>query len=214
MRLSPPHARSRRCQHARARAVERVLFGGWGRTHTRWAGRPSSPVIGAAAFTPHRLNVGVSRRKPPWVANSGHRAGPRFEAERLVVAQGGFLRCASSAAGFGRCASCTPTSCVRVGANPALGPRLHEVGSRSAAATRLGAGAPSRQPRRLPGLPVVLRRRLHQQPPSPRPSGEGSESPSAVTVPARNPGKHRTRRASNGVSPHQGQALRVAAGQP
>ena len=45
MRLSPRHARSRRCQlKPRLRAVERVLFGGWGRTHTRSAGRPSSPV--------------------------------------------------------------------------------------------------------------------------------------------------------------------------
>ena len=47
------------------RAGERVLYGGWGRTHTLRAGRPPSPVMGAAACTPPRLNVGVSHRKPP-----------------------------------------------------------------------------------------------------------------------------------------------------
>lgn len=36
------------------------------------------------------------------------------------------------------------------------------------------------------------------------------KSPYAVTVPARNPGRHRSRRASVGVEPHQGRALRVA----
>lgn len=97
---------------------------------------------------------------------------------------------ASSSPGVASCASlrqrrasvasltCTPTSCVRVGADPALGPRLHEVGPRSATATRLGAGAPSRQARRLPDLPAVLRQRLQSIPP---PFSEGGESPSAVT---------------------------------
>ena len=180
MRLSPPHARSRRCQHARARAVERVLFGGWGRTHTRWAGRPSSPVMGAAACPTHRLSSAFRAGSHP-VRRAACLVPMRASSWTLAVSQGGFLRCAWSAAGFGRSASCTPTSCVRVGANPALGPRLHEVGPRSAAATRLGAGAPSRQARRQPDLPTVLRRRLRQQPPSPRPSTEGSESPSAVS---------------------------------
>jgi hypothetical protein len=76
--------------------------------------------MGAAACTPHRLNVGVSRRKPPRVANSVHRAGPRFEAGRLVVTQGGFLRCASSAAGFGRSRFLHPNLVLRVGANRRL----------------------------------------------------------------------------------------------
>jgi len=183
MRLSPPHARSSRCQHARARAVERVLFGGWGRTHTRWAGRPSSPVMGAAAFTPHRLNVGVSRRKPPRVANSVHRAGPRFEAERLVVTQGGFLRCASSAANLtpSLCVGCGSSFIVRVGAHRPLNRASMNLAP-PALRQPAGAGAPSRQARRLPDLPAVLRRRL-QASPSPRPSRQraGGESPSAVS---------------------------------
>ena len=42
-------------------------------------------------------------------------------------------------------ALCTPTSCVSVGADPALGPRLHKVGSR-ALRQPTGVGAPSCQP--------------------------------------------------------------------
>lgn len=47
--------------------------------------------------------------------------------------------------------------------------------------------------------------------PSPRPSTEGGESPSSVSVPARRaPAGHRTWRASAGVGSHQGRDLRVA----
>ena len=42
-------------------------------------------------------------------------------------------------------ALCTPTSCISVGADPALGPRLHKVGSR-ALRQPTGVGAPSCQP--------------------------------------------------------------------
>jgi hypothetical protein len=56
-------------------------------------------------------------------------------------------------------AHCTPTSCVSVGADPALGPRLHKVGSR-ALRQPTGVGAPSCQHRRLSVLTAVMLRRL------------------------------------------------------
>ncbi len=141
MRLSPPHARSRRCQHARALAVERVLFGGWGRTHTRWAGRPSSPVIGAAAFTPHRLNVGVSRRKPPRVMHDC----PTCRSAVSMLDASSPRRVASCAALRQRRTS-RPRSARGLrfqihharGRASALGPRLDEPGSSEPCVTRLG----------------------------------------------------------------------------
>jgi hypothetical protein len=215
MRLSPLHARSRRCQHARARAVERVLFGGWGRTHTRWAGRPSSPVIGAAACTPHRLSSACRAGSHPAMRAAFSVAVARFEAGHLAATRGGFLRFAPSAAGFVRCALCTPTSCVRVGANPALGPRLHEVGPRKrcvAVRGRPGPFASAPAPAGAARCPSAAAPSTATHPPA-LPT-EGGESPSAVTVPARNPGRHRSRRASAGALPHQGRALQLATGQP
>jgi len=160
MRLSPPHARSRRCQHARARAVERVLFGGWGRTHTRWAGRPSSPVMGAAACPTHRLSSAFRAGSHP-VRRAACLVPMRASSWTLAGSQGGFLRCAWSAAELTPAAAvCVPGSGRATGVAPALGPRLDLTGPLGPAVTALGRGAPSGQSRRRPGLSVVLRRRL------------------------------------------------------
>lgn len=129
----------------------------------------------------------------------------------LATTQGGFLRVASSAADL------TPFRCRfrlrsrnhrAAGAATALGPRLDGPGSPGAAATRLGAGAPSRQHRRPPALPATSGWRPQLHPPALPRKGASRPLPSAVL--ARKPGKHRTRLASAGVTPHQGLALRVA----
>ena len=84
--------------------------------------------------------------RSPRAPGSVHRADARLVAGRSpshkVACCASLLQRRASVA----CAPCTPTSCVRMGADPALGPRLHEVGPRSAVVTRLGSGAHARQP--------------------------------------------------------------------
>lgn len=82
------------------RAADHVLFGGWGRTHTLRAGRPSSSVSNTAPLpAPH----------PDWTSARGTGSQPalraactvtgfRFEAGRLVFVRVGFLCFAPSAA--------------------------------------------------------------------------------------------------------------------
>jgi hypothetical protein len=121
------------------------------------------PQYRAAACPAHRLPSAFRAGSHPAMRAAFSVAVVRFEAGRLVAPQGGFLRFASSAADL------TPVRCRfrlrsrhhrAAGAAPALGPRLDGPGSPGAAATRLGAGAPSRQHRRRPGLPAVMPRRL------------------------------------------------------
>lgn len=99
----------------------------------------------------------------------------------LAVSQGGFLRCASSAANLTPSLrmGCGSSSIVRVGAHRPL-----NRASMNLAPTALrrpaGAGAPSRQARRLPGLPAVVRRRLQPIPPPFPGRGASRPLPSAV----------------------------------
>lgn len=174
MRLELADARSRRCQHQPTPGGRPCALR-WprGHTHTRWAWRPSvsrhRPCSLSRPEAQERRCLPATpteRRRIAQEATPRHERLPNvplasLDAGRLVIARGGFLRSRFVSGGL-RSASltCTPTSCVRVGADPALGPRLHEVGPRSASATRLGAGAPSRQSQRLLGLPAVLRQRL------------------------------------------------------
>lgn len=135
-------------------------------------------------------------------ASSVHRGRFRFEAGRLVTS---------------RVASCASlrqrrTSRLRLrsrnhraaGAAPALGPRFDGSGSPGAASARWSgrsfASAPA--PAGAARCPLGSGSR-----PSPRPSQEGSESPSAVSGARPSTARHRTWRASSGVMPRQGQAL-------
>ena len=146
------------------------------------------------SIEPDRIGLGVSPPRPG----------------RLVVTQGGFLRCASSAAGFVRCSLSAPQPhAFALARTRRLDRACTRSAPASAAATRLGAGAPSRQARRLPVLPAVLTAAA----PTPIPPrfSEGSESPSAVTrachVVWQSPAE---RRASGVAPPRQGRVLRVA----
>lgn len=82
--------------------------GGWGRTHPLRAGRPPSPVMGAAACPTHRLSSAFRAGSHPAMRAAFSVAVARFEAGRLVAPRGGFLRFASSAAGFGCCSLPAP----------------------------------------------------------------------------------------------------------
>jgi len=105
--------------------------------------------------------VGVLRRKPPRNSSSVLRPVDHFEAGRLVASQGGFLRWRSGSGGtHARCAFCVPGSGRAAGAAPGLGPPLDLPGPLGPAVTALGRGALPGQPRRLPCLTAVLRRRL------------------------------------------------------
>ena len=100
----------------------------------------------------------------------------------LAVPQGGFLRVRFVSGGPH---ASTLSLGLRsrhhraAGAAPALGPRLDSAGSPGAAGLAVGGQAPSRQHRRLPALPATSGWRPLT--PSPLPSQEGSESPSAVS---------------------------------
>jgi hypothetical protein len=161
-------------------AGELVLFGSWRRTHTLRAGRPPSPVkCSAAACTPHRLNVGVSRRKPPRAPGSWPRADARFEldARRLT---GWLPALRSSAADLTPSAAVPSPSCAwaRISPWPGLrGCRLSRrcVDPLGRALLRVSTGASRVYP---PSCGGGSRTAAH--PPPSRRAGR-SESPSAVS---------------------------------
>ena len=62
-RLQPTDARGRRRVHPQAGAVERVLLGGWGRTHTLAAGR-SSPSVTPRSLARSGLNAAPLPARP------------------------------------------------------------------------------------------------------------------------------------------------------
>lgn len=146
--------------------------------------------------------VGVPRREPPRDASSGLR-GRRSLRGWTPRRTPGWLAALRFVSG-GPHASSLPIGLRSrhhraAGAAPALGPRLDAAGLPDAAATRLGAGAPSRQHRRLPVLPTTSGwRPLAPSPAFPR---EGASRPLPSALLARKPGKHRTRRASDGAPP-------------
>lgn len=171
-RRSPRHARSRRCKPARALAGDRVLFGGWDRTHTRRAVRPSSPVIApvrcrarglmsAAACTNHRLDVGGPRRKPTRAPGSVCRDRHPLRAGRSPSHRLASCACASSAANLTPTLRvvCGSSFTVRVGAHRPLDGASANLAP-PALRRPAGADAPPGQPRRRPVLPAVLRQRL------------------------------------------------------
>lgn len=148
-----------------------MLFGGLGATRTlAGLGGPSSPVVApvrcrtqglrsAAACTPHRLRRRVAQEATPAVGRLCNVPLRWLCAGRFAAIQGGFLRCAWSAADLTP-GGCGPGSSRAAGAAPALGPRLDLTGSPGPAAATLGRGAPPGQHRRLPLPPAVLRQRL------------------------------------------------------
>jgi hypothetical protein len=174
-RRSPADACSGRCQHLPAPAGDRVLFGGWGRAHTRRVVRPSSPVVAparcrarglqsATACTNHRLDVGGPRRKPT-------RSASKVRPDRLPLGAGrspppglASCACASSAANL------TPTLRAGCGSRPTVRLGAHRPLDGASAALappdlrQPRWGAPPGQPRRLPVLPAVLRQRLQPIP--------------------------------------------------
>lgn len=192
------------------RAVERVLFGGWGRTHTLRAGRPPPTVMGAAACTNRRLNVGGSRRKPPRAPGSVHRADARFELD--ARRHTGWLPALALRQRRTSRLRLRSRNLRAPGGAPALGPRFDGSGSPGATGLSVGGQAPSRQHLRRPVLPVVLRRRLRPIPP-PFP-GMGASPLCRQRCYPETPAGTVSRRASAGVDPYQGQAFRVAASQP
>jgi len=157
----------------------------------------------------HTAFVGASRRKPPQSAGSVLRTVARFELDARH--QPGWLPALRFVSGGLRSLALpAPRPHASAWARPR---RLDRACTRSApAALRrpAGAGAPSRQHRRLPMLTAVLRRRL--LPPIPRLPASGKERVALCRqrCPA-STAKHRSRRASVGVKPLQGRALRVAA---
>ncbi len=178
MCLLPPHARSRRCQHAGppgGRPCALVWLGPlahsacWTQSVVRHAPLAPRSGLNAAPLPPARRTdfVGAPRRKPPRDSSSVLRPVDHFEAGRLAVSQGGFLRWRSGSGGtHARCAFCVPGSGRATGVAPGLGPPLDLPGSLGPAVTALGRSAPPGQPWRRPGLPAVLRRRLQHLAPA------------------------------------------------
>lgn len=101
-RLEPADARSRRCQHPPATGGRTCALRRLGpHAHSRcWTHR----VVRHGRRCLHATPPSSARRAGSHPASRAafSVAVARFEAGRLVVTQGGFLRCASSAAGFGR----------------------------------------------------------------------------------------------------------------
>jgi len=104
MRLQPRHARSRRCQ---------LKAGTEGRSNVR--SLRLGPPAHSLGWTPIVTRQGrrCLHEPPPGRRRHAQEATPRHErlpnvplfsldAGRLVIARGGFLRCAPSAAGFGQ----------------------------------------------------------------------------------------------------------------
>ena len=156
MRLELADARSRRCQHQPTPGGRPCALR-WprGHTHTRWAWRPS-----------------VSRRRPCSLSRPGAQerrclhATPPSSARR--AGSGGPHAC-----------GCGPGSGRAAGAASALGPRLDLHGSPGALQRPHWGGARFRvSPGACRCCPLSCGSGSN---PSPRPSEEGSESPSAVT---------------------------------
>lgn len=174
MRLQTQHARSRRCQLKAGTAGGRPRALRWprGHTHTRWAWRPivsrRRPCSLSRPEAQERRCLHATPTERRRVAQEATPAVGRLCnvplrwlcAGRFAAIQGGFLRCAWSAADLTP-SGCGPGSSRAAGAASALGPRLDLTGSPGPAAATLGRGAPSGQPRRLPLLPAVLRQRLY-----------------------------------------------------
>ena len=168
-RLQTPDAPGRRRARPQSGAGDRVLFGGWGRTHTRWAGRPSSPVRRPRSLSrpwaherrylhaPPPSSACRTGSPPAWRAACPV-TGSRFELDARLQ-PGGLPALRFVSGGLRSLALPAPQPRSSRGREPALGPRLNKVGSR-ALRRPAGAGAPSCQAPRLRGLPVVRWRRL------------------------------------------------------